>query len=54
MLQRKTLMTTKDSVSKELEKVLRKSEQEITEKDRLLREKTFAYDAMKMESDATI
>ena len=47
-------MTTKDSVSKELEKVLRKSEQEIAEKDRLVREKTLAFDAMKMESDATI
>ena len=47
-------MNTKDSVSKELEKVLRKSEQESAEKDRLLCDKTFAYDAMKMESDATI
>ena len=47
-------MTTKDSVSKELEKVLRKSEAEIGEKDRLVREKTLAYEAIKEDSDATI
>ena len=47
-------MTTKDSVSKELEKVLRKSEAEISEKDRLVREKTLAYEAIKEDSDATI
>ena len=47
-------MTNKDSVSKELEKVLRKTEIEITEKDRLVREKSMAFEAMKMESDATI
>lgn len=54
MLQRKTIMNGKDSVSKELEKVLRTSETQIVEKDRLLREKTLAFEAMKMESDATI
>lgn len=47
-------MNGKDSVSKELEKVLRTSETQIVEKDRLLREKTLAFEAMKMESDATI
>ena len=47
-------MTTKDSVSKELEKVLRKSEAEISQKDRLVREKTMAYEAIKEDSDAII
>ena len=47
-------MTNKDSVSKELEKVLRKTEIEITEKDRLVCKKSMAIEAMKMESDATI
>jgi len=47
-------MNNKDSVAKELEKVLRKSETQIAEKDKLLTEKTLAYEAMKLESDATI
>ena len=53
-LQRKTLMSNKDSVAKELEKVLKKSESQIVEKERLLMEKTLAFEAMKLESDATI
>ena len=44
----------KDSVSKELEKVMKKSETQLVEKERLLQDKTMAYNAMKMESDATI
>lgn len=47
-------MNNKDSVAKELEKVLKKSESQIVEKDRLLMEKTLAFEAMKLESDATI
>ena len=54
MLQRKTLISNKESVQKELDKVLKRSDSQITELDKLLREKTMAFDAMKMESDATI
>ena len=49
MLQRKTLISNKESVQKELDKVLKRSETQITELDRLLREKTMAFDAMKMD-----
>lgn len=54
VLQRKTLITSKESVQKELEKVLLKSEKQIAEKEKALQTKTSAFEAMKMEADATI
>ena len=54
ILQRKTLISNKESVQKELDKVLRKTETDLAEKDKQVKEKTMAYEAMKMESDATI
>lgn len=54
MLQRKTLISNKETVQKELDKVLKKSETQIAEKEKLLKDKTMAFEAMKMESDATI
>lgn len=54
MLQRKTLISNKESVQKELEKVLKKSETDLVESQKQLNEKSMAFEAMKMESDATI
>lgn len=54
MLQRKTLISNKESVQKELDKVMKKHETAAAEKEKQLREKSMAYEAMKMEADATI
>ena len=54
MLQRKTLLQTKESVQKELEKVLKKTGTQMAEKVKLLNEKTMQYETMKTESDATV
>ena len=54
MLQRKTLLQTKESVQKELEKVLKKTDTQMTEKVKLLDEKTMQFETMKTESDATV
>ena len=54
MLQRKTLLQTKESVQKELEKVLKKTDTQMAEKVKLLNEKTMQFETMKTESDATI
>ena len=54
MLQRKTLLQTKESVQKELEKVLKKTDTQMNEKDKLLNEKTMQFETMKTESDATV
>ena len=54
MLQRKTLLQTKESVQKELEKVLKKTDTQMAEKVKLLDEKTMQFETMKTESDATV
>ena len=54
MLQRKTLISNKESVQKELDKVLKRTETQLAEKDKQLKERTMAFEAMKMEADATI
>ena len=54
MLQRKTLLQTKESVQKELEKVLKKTDTQMAEKVKLLNEKTMQFETMKTESDATV
>ena len=51
MLQRKTLISNKESVQKELDKVLKRSETQLAEKDKLLKERTMAFEAMKMEAE---
>ena len=54
ILQRKTLIQGKESVQKELDKVLRRTGKEIEEISAKLRDKTLEFDAIKKESDQTI
>ena len=54
MLQRKTLISNKESVQKELDKVLKRTETQLAEKEKQLKDRTMAFEAMKMEADATI
>lgn len=51
ILQRKTLLQGKESVQKELDKVLRRSGKEMEDISTKLRDKTLEFDAIKKESD---